>query len=451
MDKFETAVLQTVNRHAMLRDENLVVVALSGGPDSVALLRALKALAEELGVEITAAHANHGLRGEESDADEKFVRDLCSDLAVPLIAEHLPIDPVRQQRNLEAHLRELRYDFLIATASDLGGSVATGHSQNDQAETLLLKLIRGSGPTGQASIFPVRCEGQGGEIRIIRPLIESSREEILSYLERMKAGFREDRSNWDLELDRNWVRHELIPILQKRLNPRVVETLAQTAGVSRLLGQFLESQGEEALEACLVGGSDLSIDVEKALGLPDAVRSEIIRQGLKRVRGDLDGITFRHIEDVKGLLAKTSGCRADLPGDWQAVRHFGILRLNRSGDSPDFENKLTVPGEVYVKEIGKRVRVRRAVDSDPDDGLLRLPTEAVVVRNWQPGDRFERRLGHPRRLKRFFAEQRIPVERRRQLVLLESEGKIVWVEEVGPSEGFSVDRRQLDGFVVEVI
>ncbi len=222
MDLFVSAVKDTVKRFSLLKPGDSVLCSVSGGPDSVALLRVLNELSREWTLSLSALHVNHGLRGAESDADASFVGTLCRQLEVPL--------HVRSQRlkagpgmNLQDLARRVRYRFLSETASAAGSVVATGHNLQDQGETLLLKLARGAGPTGLSGIFPAREIFPHGReespVRMVRPLLERDRDEILGFLERRGQPYRDDSSNRNLRYDRNWVRHHLIPDLRSRLNP----------------------------------------------------------------------------------------------------------------------------------------------------------------------------------------------------------------------------------------
>ena len=264
------------------------MVALSGGPDSVALMLALKELEESLSLQVSAAHVNHLLRGEESEEDERFVRRLCQEAGVPLEVQRVDTrqEVERSGENLQNCARRLRYDFFFQLALSRNCKVATGHMLNDQAETFLMKLIRGAGPAGLSGIAPLRAihyeQGtQTGVVRVLRPLLEISRLEILAYLEDRKQGYREARSNQDLGYHRNWVRHELIPLLENRVNPALVETLHRSSQLFQEIEEYLVAHGKEAFEQCRVRqDGEIRLRIEELERLPSISLSKICKLAL---------------------------------------------------------------------------------------------------------------------------------------------------------------------------
>ena len=217
--------LKAIRSFQMLNKGDCVLVAVSGGPDSVALLQLLRSIQQDYRLALVVAHLNHRLRGEASDADEQFVRQLAQDCELTCCVDEIsPVDLQRlRHENLEAGIRRKRYEFLRRCAAiHSAQKIAIGHTMNDQAETVLMRLIRGGGSLGLSSISPARPDG------VIRPLLFIRREKILNYLRENDRGWREDSSNQDLRFFRNKVRHELIPSLL-RYNPKIVEQLSRTA------------------------------------------------------------------------------------------------------------------------------------------------------------------------------------------------------------------------------
>jgi len=216
----------TLLEHHMLRKGDGVVAAISGGPDSTALLCLLLDIRHEWRLQVHGVHFNHGLRGAESDEDEAFVRRQCRRLDVPFTSVRAEDPPAGG--NIEQWARENRYRFLERVRADLGlEKIALGHTRDDLAETFLMRLIRGSGLTGLACLRPVRDGG------LIRPMIGLTRADVLSYLEERGESFREDSSNRDTVRVRNRVRHELLPLMERKYNPRIMERLAITASLVR--------------------------------------------------------------------------------------------------------------------------------------------------------------------------------------------------------------------------
>ena len=442
MDPFVAAVRDTIKRFSLLKGGESVLCAVSGGPDSVALLRVLKELSRDWPLSLSALHVNHGLRGEESEADASFVEALCRKLEVPLQVRSRPLN-VGPGENLQDRARRVRYRYLFAAAAPVGAVVATGHNLQDQAETFLLKLARGSGPTGLAGIFPAReIHPRGAEkiaVRLVRPLLERDRKKIVDFLERRGQPYREDSSNRNLRYDRNWVRHHLIPDLQSRLNPALVPTLGRTARLFQEVGEFLEEEGRKAFESCRETGrsrsGEVTLKVETLISLAPALRKEVVRRSVATCKGDLRGLGLEHVDRVLDLVPGRSGRRIHLPGGIEASLEFDRLRLARWIPPVRFNHRLPVPGEVTIPEAGRRVVCRRLTSpaGETAQSLLRFPGSSLTVRSRLAGDRYPSPSG--KKLKRLFQRHRIPRSVRDTLVVVEDEGRLLWVE------GLPVDPR----------
>lgn len=441
MLSLETQALRTIRLEKMLAAGETVLVALSGGPDSVALLSALLALRSRLGIEVTAGHVNHGLRGRESDADQEFVEDLCRRLGVALAVRRLSGPDPDRKGNLEQRLRRDRYRALFEMAGETSAAVATGHTLDDQAETFLMKAARGAGLSGLGGVYPVRrnrfgSQGRRVTVKVVRPLIGCRRTEVEAYLALRGQAWREDATNRDLALDRNWVRRELLPLMAERLNPKTVENIGRNAAVLREIETWLKRRARAALRVCLSAteeGSGLS--VEGLSRLPKALAQETVRLAILKVRGSLTRVGQRNVSDVLGLLGSTSGGSVDLPDGWRVVREYGLLRFVQ-GIPTDFEMELSVPGEIFVYQAGKRLRAERVSawvekPDAPETGVcLRLKADRLTVRNRRPGDRLMLD-GRWVKLKDLFQRRRVPVGKRNQALVLEGGQGVVWVEGVG--------------------
>ncbi len=435
MDLFVSAVRDTIKRFSLLKPGGSVLCAVSGGPDSVALLLALEELKLEWPLSLSVLHVNHGLRGAESDRDAGFVETLCRQLEIPLhVRSHrLKVGP---GENLQDRARRVRYRFLYEVAAAGGSVVATGHNLQDQAETFLLKLARGSGPMGLSGIFPAReiCPHGSEEspVRMVRPLLERDREEILGFLERRGQPFREDSSNQNLRYDRNWVRHHLIPDMRTRLNPALIPTLGRSARLFQELADFLEEEGRRAFASCREtrgrSAREVWLKVETLLGLAPALRKEVVRRSVTACKGDLRGLGLEHVDRVLDLVSGQSGRRIHLPGGIEAGLEFDHLRLAKGTLPVRFSHRLPVPGEVTIPETGRRVVCRRLTSPTGDTGqlLVRFPGASLTVRSRLDGDRYPGPCG--RKLKRLFLQHRIPRSARDTLVVVEDEGRLLWVE-----------------------
>ncbi len=435
MDRFEKAVLETIRQYDLLSGNERVLVALSGGPDSVALLLALKAVQEVQPLEILAAHINHQLRGTDSQRDQEFVVRVCCELGVQLYVKRLETRQKAEKagRNLEEFARMQRYDFLFQTAQQKNAIVATGHNLDDQAETFLMKLIRGAGPAGLSGIHPVRINVyESHSISVIRPLLETRRCEILDYLTRRGQNYRIDHTNEDLRLQRNWVRHHLLPTISKKLNPRLLHTLARTTGLFREMHEFLMRDARRAWAQCAKNDlGQVMLRIPQLQQLPLIVRKQVVRLALEECRGNLRGITLRHIESILDLAHCSSGRQVHLPGDLKVQREFDDLRFLPKSPIRAFCYDLAIPGEIYVKEVGKFVTALRVPNDRKKRDIVLLEFEGarLRVRNRRPGDRYSpRSRGPSRKLKRLLWEKRIPKSKRDQLLVFEVGERILWVE-----------------------
>jgi tRNA(Ile)-lysidine synthase len=442
-----TKVLETIRRHQLLEEGDRVVVALSGGPDSVALLLGLKEIEGSLSLRVSAAHVNHLLRGEESDEDERFVYRLCQEAGVPLEVQRID---TRQEiessgENLQSCARRLRYDFLYQLASFQNRRIATGHTLNDQVETFLMKLIRGSGPAGLSGIAPVRTHrldrgAQAGVVSVVRPLLEIARHEILTYLEEGQQTYREDRSNQDLGYDRNWVRHELIPLVEKKLNPGLTETLHRSSQLFKEIEEYLQDHGEEAFEQCRVRQEgEIRLRIQELRKFPSIIQRQVVRQGVVNEKGDLHGITFKHIAEVLQLCSSSSGREVHLPGGLKVQREFEELRFTRESSPCAFRYRLKVPGKTLIKEVGKSVVVRKVKAGGKGSILIKWEGDSLIVRNRRPGDEFCVSPGSgAKKLKELLQRRRIPRGQRDKLLVVEGNDQILWVESFPPHPDFRI-------------
>jgi tRNA(Ile)-lysidine synthase len=438
----ELLVLRTVRKFDMLPRGEHVLVAVSGGADSVALLLCLRDLASLLDLKLTVAHLNHQLRGAAADEDQEFVRRLSADLDLPLITDAVDVRAraIAGRENLESCARTARYDFLRASAGAAGaGRIATGHSLNDQAETIFLRLLRGCGPGGLEGIQPVR------EGRIIRPLIECSRARILEFLAERKAAWREDTTNRDMRLRRNRIRHELIPYLEQHFNPRLIAALTREAGLAHAAHGFLEEHAHAAwrrLRQTVPGG--VALPAAGLIELHPALRPAVARLALEEALGSLQGIGSVHIRQILRLCApRQSGRRIMLPGGAAACRNPDLLELSRQGPAaaPRFEYSLAWPGSRTVPEVQMQFIASIHLAAEADRGT---PTCAfldpdalppvLTIRPRRPGDRYGGK-GH-RKLKKLLQNARMPAALRAGLPLVADGDTVIWAPGLPPAKTY---------------
>lgn len=442
----ELQVLRTIRKFGMLGRDEHVLVAASGGADSTALLLCLHDLAPRMSLKLTVAHLNHGIRGEEALADEEFVRRASAELGWPLISESADLKALAAagKRNLEEAAREARYAFLQRAAVSAGADrIATGHNLDDQAETILFRLLRGSGPGGLQGIHPV-IEG-----RIIRPLIECSRSRILEFLAERKAMYHEDSTNRDLRYQRNRIRHELIPYLEKYFNPRLAATLTRGAALARAAYDFLEEHARVEFECLRIPLPDgVALWVPRVMQLHSALRLQVVRHALREVLGYLRGIETVHIEDILRLCRPgQSGRHIELPGGLGARRNLEQLELIRGSCAPEanFQYQLAWPGQCPVPELGLefRAHILEGPDSagpaghdtatcallDPDS----LPPK-LVIRSRCPGDRYGG-LGH-RKVKKMLLAAGVSLPVRATLPMVVAGDAVIWIPGFRPAKTF---------------
>ena len=304
-----------------------ILVAVSGGADSTALLDALVRLQRKLSCNIFAAHLNHLLRGDESEADEAAVCDLAARLGVALKVERIAVDKCAraEKHNLEATARRLRYDFLQRAAqSCLANVVVTAHTRDDQLETILMRLLRGSGADGLRGIHSVVNLGMG--VRLVRPLLTVTKAEVLAHCEHYNLSFRTDSSNLSLAFTRNRVRHELLPLL-RTFNPLFDAALLRAAEQIADDGDYLNHIAAEMFAIAVDGGS---LDMTTLQVAPPALRRRVLRMWLRAVRGDLRRIEAVHLAALEALvISGRGGSYIELPGGWQVRRQKKRLMMTK--------------------------------------------------------------------------------------------------------------------------
>lgn len=445
-------VRRTIRQHRLAAPETRVLVALSGGPDSVALAHLLRALdgSRELRL-VGFAHFNHRLRAS-ADADERLCAAIAADFGLPLDVEREDVRARarRERRSLEDAAHLARHAFFdrarLRAAADV---VALGHTRDDQAETVLLRLVRGAGARGLAGMYPRRGA-------LVRPLLDCRRAELRRWLEEQGVAFVEDESNRDVAVPRNRLRIELLPLLERRFNPAVVDVLADEAELARDEWAYMAEQADALLaRGATRAGDQWRLDVNLLAAAPRALR----RLALWRVMSDAAGgrrVAFAHVNDAIGLLDAPDGARLDAPG--QRLERVG-RQLVLTGRTPGaagrragepvnlFEYPLSIPGEVELPEAGCIVSAATSAGPVPPAGpaaqvavrgdCCRPP---LSVRNRRPGDRFRPvGLGGRKKLQDYFVDRKIArAERDRVPIVVDGDGRIVWVAGHAIGEEFRV-------------
>jgi len=424
-----TTFARILREQNLLADGDRVLVAVSGGADSVALLHLLHAVAPTFSLSLLAAHLDHGIR-RESSADADFVRQLCVRLGVVLVEEKINVPGLAavRRRGLEETARDCRRQFLQQAALRHGcGAIALGHHRDDQAETVLFRLIRGSALSGLAAMRPHSPP-------FIRPLLAFTRQQILDFLGRESVEFIEDISNADISFTRNRIRHRLLPALRD-FNPRIDEHLVRFSCRLALEEDYWDGEEKRLMaELGRIGEDGVSFDRSRLQALHPAVRLRLLRRALLMVRGNLQGVAACHLEGVEGLLlADRPQAELHLPGAW-AGRRYDRLWLRREAPEEVPPVLVTIKGPgVYALPGGGELEIV-LLSSALGEGLNAAEFSATEVqfpltlRSPRPGDRLRPAgMTGSKKLKDLLIDAKVPLEVRRRLLLVLADDEILWV------------------------
>jgi tRNA(Ile)-lysidine synthase len=438
-----------VERHGMFRAGQTAGVAVSGGADSVCLLYVLRELAPRWELRLRVLHLNHNLRGDESRGDCEFVRELADRLGLPMtVCEG---DFSGSTGNLEQAAREARLKFFRQRmAAGEVDCVALGHTRSDQAETVLFRFLRGAGTAGLAGIRPVTSDG------VVRPLLEVDRAEVESFLRERGTGWREDSSNADPRFARNRIRHGLLPQLIGDWNPRLAETLAQTADWARAEESWWEGEVDRlAAGVMLRRGGVVYLQAGGVAGLPLAAGRRVVRRAIEIAKGDLRGVSFGHIGSILELASSPRGHGCALAPGLAVLRSFDWLRFgtpDSMATGTPYRQPASVPGSLRIP--GTDIDVRLELIENPrtlDEtdcvynnwmgGLdWRRLSGPLEWRNWQAGDRYgpSGSTGEEK-IKTLFQRARVPLWDRRNWPVLLDGPAIVWVRQFGPAAEYEAN------------
>jgi len=442
-------VLGFIQENQLVSSQHCLLVAVSGGPDSVCLLHILVKLREELGIRLHIAHLNHQLRGTESEADAQYVSDLAHRLDIPATIEQRDVKAYQAQQHvsLEEAAREVRYTFLAQAAKSIGANrAAVGHTADDHIETILMHLIRGTGTKGLRGLQPSsRWQSSGNSLTIVRPLLPVSRWETADYCHNHQLMPRIDASNLSLSPLRNRIRHQLLPLLES-YNPQVAEALLRTARIASDDLAFLDKETTRQWGKIVqIQGNAITLNKKRVLELPAALKRYLLRRVIEDLLGNLKDIERRHIEEIMDALTKPAGKRLSLPGglvfsieydqylvgpEPAALSPFPILGaefpLKLPGETvlPGWRVGATIisPSTAKGKGIGLRNNLFTAyLDRDKTGDKL-------LVRPRRPGDRFQPLgMNQPKKLGEFMIDSKIPSAWRQRIPLVCSPKHILWV------------------------
>jgi tRNA(Ile)-lysidine synthase len=443
MEGLKQRVLRFIQDEGLTGSGETLLVGVSGGPDSVCLLHILNQLRETIGVDLNVAHLNHMLRGVDSDGDANYVSHLSSNLGIPATVERADVSAYREEHRLsvEEAAREVRYAFFARVARDIGAKrVALGHTRDDQAETILMNLLRGTGLTGLRGMLPATpfhmADGVG--LEVIRPLLEVTREQTEGYCRQFSLNPRVDLSNLSLDHTRNRVRHELIPAL-RRYNVNIDAALIRTAEAAADAMSLLDREVSGLWDRVVIEQPNgLLIDSEALLSYHPAIQRHLLRRAVLEILGDLVDIQAVHVDKMEQALSKPAGRRITLPRGLSVSVGYRTCLLSNGGlDACPFstienQHRIAVPGETEIPGWLVRTSVAPAAGEKVEGYAAHLDLDSVgedlTVRARRPGDRFQPLgMSGTKSLQDFMVDAKIPRSWRSRIPLVCSPESIVWV------------------------
>ncbi len=427
-------------QHDMIRSGEAIVVGFSGGVDSLALLVALYELRQPLDCQLHIAHLNHQLRGD-STSDAELVKQYANLLKLPFTIKKIDIPALIKQRNqsIEALARKERYEFFETVSKKIGATkVALGHQRNDQAETVLMNLLRGAALTGLRGILPIR------DGKFIRPLLDFSRTEIEEFVAEQGLQPCEDSTNWDRNFLRNRIRLDLLPLLKRDYNRNIQNTLAQNAELLRAESDYLEDIARKALDACLAEPATHDVVILNRLMFlrhHPALRRRILRLAIGQIQGDMKQLAFNHSEFMLQLSeGKSPNRQLNLPNNLEFLRAYNQLIIQRpTSKIGEFEYTVAVPGDnnfpaLNAVMVATIVEAPSRKTSYVPDGKFQAVFDVdqiqmpLKIRSRRAGDRFQPfGMKGTKKVKDFLIDSKIPQRVRQSIPTLVTGDEILWV------------------------
>ncbi len=428
MESVQSKVREAIARFSLFPENSKILVALSGGPDSVTLLHVLLSLKDELSLTVGAVHVNHMLRGEESERDESFVRELCENWNVPLIVKRVNIPEISKGRNVEAVARRERYRLLREVLGEWGGDfVALGHTASDLTETVILNLAKGSGVRGLRGFLPKR------EV-FVRPLFLVTREEVESYVEENRLPFVVDSSNLKTEYDRNLIRLKVVPVL-KKVNPALEKAVLRETELLRELEDFVKSEVGSVVSRYLKGKS-FCAPVKELKELHPYLLSEVLREAYRRVSGR--ELPYRSVVELRESLEREGLKKFSFHSGTVVYKTQELLCIEPEGEREEFYREVRELPETVDTPLYRLKFLLNA--GAPVASLSSFREAGIIVRSRRPGDRLKFK-GFSKPLKKFLIEKRFPAHLRDLLPVVELNGEVIFIPELyrktfKPAESF---------------
>lgn len=453
-------VEQTIKKYSMLDHGDSIVVGLSGGPDSLCLLHVLLELKEALGLKIYAAHLNHQFRGKDADEDALYVKEICKEWGIDAFIQVFNVTAYAKENGLSSEEagREIRYRLFKEVANEVGANkIAVAHNMNDNAETVLMNLFRGSGIDGLKGIEAARGE-------IIRPLINVRRDEIEAYCEEKALNPRIDKTNLEPIYGRNKIRLELIPYIEKNFNANIMSTLHRFSDIVTLENDFFNKEAKIVfLEIAIIGENSIEYNINKLNNIHPALMRRIIRMGIEELSGSLRGIEYKNIETVVDLLDKSTGAAVILPGNIKAYVSYDkmILKFDTKDEIDKYYLRLEDDRDNIAALLGFSIRLTtidasQIIDVKKDKQRVYIDKakikEELVLRNRLEGDIFSPiGLKGSKKLKEYFIDEKIPRDERDNVFLIADGKEIVWVLGKRLSNKYKITKDTKEAIMINIL
>ncbi len=453
-DKVCLVIKNTIEKNSLISNGESVLVAVSGGADSVCLVDALCRIKDELGIKVAAAHINHMIRGAEADSDQKYVESLCKKLGIKLHSIKVDVPAIAEKDGISEELagRKVRYEVFERLAKEFGYTkIATAHNRNDKAETVLMRLIRGTGTDGLVGIKYNRGDG------VVRPLLDVMRSDIEDYCEKRELKYCTDSTNLSSDYTRNRIRNELIPFIEERFNPAITDALCTLADNSFEDAEFINGYAErlyKRVNSPMPRRNPDLLDIESLNMINDSICSRLIRIAARNKMGSDYKLERVHIEAVKKLLNKETGACAELPDGLRAVVKYGWIEFTTTSDNEqeDFCYEVEIEKQLKTEKGSFKfevVNVDKIKKTDFAVDYGKLDGQKLVIRNRKKGDRIVLyKDGGSKKIKDYWIDKKVPRSERGKIPLLCTENEIVAVIGDRVAENYKIKQNSTKGLVI---
>ncbi|EOD01137.1 tRNA lysidine(34) synthetase TilS [Caldisalinibacter kiritimatiensis] len=432
-------VVHTIKKYNLIEKVDNVLLGLSGGPDSLALFYILKDLQQEIEFKLHVAHVNHKVRGKEADEDEKFVRDICNRYKVPFYSKSVDMKGYAKKKKLseEEAGREIRYNFFYEIINKLGGGkIAVAHNKDDQGETLIMRVLRGTGIDGLVGMDYINGN-------IIRPLLDVTREEIEKFCEENNIKPRIDKTNLKPIYGRNKIRLELIPYIQENFNEGIIDTLFRMSRVIKMDSKFLNDYSYGEFKKIVIEESNNKVvaDLNKLVDMHKSIKARVIRLCIEKINKDLKGIEEKHVSQVIELIDKgITGKRVNISNNINVSISYDkvvfIKQRSQKNKKQGFKYKLNIYDKTYIPElnavINSKIIDKKELEIYANKNRKYFNYDNIkgdlYVKTREPGDRFiPLGMKGSKKIKDFFIDQKVPREKRDIIPIVEDEAHILWI------------------------